>query len=102
MIVALLNRWASLQHVAPGLARLCGWLPAERRPVVDQSSLTYIGKAWDDLATQVLEWKDAEPILAASELHRGLPVLPPDASFEEVSTCAIAYGGFVMEVPDVE
>lgn len=27
MIVALLNRWASLQHVAPGLARLCGWLP---------------------------------------------------------------------------
>lgn len=25
MIVALLNRWASLQHVAPGLARLCGW-----------------------------------------------------------------------------
>ena len=101
MIVALLNRWASLQHISVGLARACGWPKVERAPVLDPSALTYFSKAWDDLPTQVLErpatwkeerqaerlrkrypqphelwnpatqaieWKDAEPILAASEL----------------------------------
>lgn len=100
MIVALLNRWASLQHVAPGLARLCGWLPVERRPAVDHSG-DYFGKAWDDLAMSAFEWKDAEPIVAASELGPW-PAVPIAATMEDATTCAIVLGGYIAEVPDGE
>lgn len=76
VVVPLLNRWASLQHISVGLARACGWALADGRVrrapwglqyperVIHYASSAdgsravvgnYHGKAWDDLATQALE-----------------------------------------------